>query len=420
MTRSGGSRGLHLRPRRRRRWFRWLVVALVVVVLLAIAAVARAATLRVPGLTAKRVLPASASVPGRPPAIAWPGQGQSALEVLGLGGLGSSGAQTPQPIASLAKVMTAYVVLHDHPLRAGQSGFEVTVGAADVADYQSRLAQAQSVMAVADGEQLSELQLLEGLLVASANNVSPILARYDAGSQSSFVAKMNSTARGLGMTSTTYTDPSGFNPSTVSTAVDQLRLADQSMADPVFARIVDMPSADLPVAGTVANFDTAIGSGGFIGIKTGSDSSSGGCFVFANRQGAGHAGITILGVVLGLDRGDQSTSALIAASVQAATSMVHSVAAGVGVHTVLPAGTVVEGYSNGQGGRVVATTSAPLEAVGWGGQVFPLAFSGSPVGGHLSSGQPVGAVSTGGQTVPVVVSSSLSQAGWSWRFEHLL
>lgn len=336
------------------------------------------------------------------------------MGVLGLGSLGTSGTQSPRPIASLAKVMTAYVVLHDHPLSDGQSGFDVTIGARDVADYRARLNQGQSVMAVAAGEHLSEGQLLEGLLVASANNVGPILAEQDAGSLPAFVAKMNSTARLLGMTATTYTDPSGFNPSTVSTAADQLLLAGQAMANSEFAKIVDMRSVDLPVAGIMTNFDQAVGTNGFIGIKTGSDSSSGGCFMFANRRS-----ITMIGVVLGLDRGNPSTSALIAESTQAATTMVDSVAAAVRMRTVLPAGTVVETFTNGAGGKVTATTTSPLSAVGWGGQTFPLVLNVSPVGSHVSAGQTVGTVSTGGQSTPVTVSSTLSGGGWSWRFQHL-
>jgi serine-type D-Ala-D-Ala carboxypeptidase (penicillin-binding protein 5/6) len=61
---------------------------------------------------------------GRPPALAWPRQGQVAVAVEGVGLLGS---QTPIPIASVAKVMTAYVVLHDHPLTSTAGGPEITV-----------------------------------------------------------------------------------------------------------------------------------------------------------------------------------------------------------------------------------------------------------------------------------------------------
>ena len=68
------------------------------------------------------------------------------------------------------------------------------------------------------------LVVVVALLLPSANNVAVMLARYVSGSTGAFVDEMNATAASLGMTGTRYTDPSGYEPTTVSTAVDQLRL----------------------------------------------------------------------------------------------------------------------------------------------------------------------------------------------------
>src|SRR5207244_8385662 len=94
-----------------------------------------------------------------------------------------------------------------------------------VADTEARRRDGQSVVAVRAGEQLSERDALMAILLPSANNVSLLVARQVSGSVASFVAEMNRTARALGMTHTTYTDPSGYDDGTVSTALDQLRLA---------------------------------------------------------------------------------------------------------------------------------------------------------------------------------------------------
>jgi serine-type D-Ala-D-Ala carboxypeptidase (penicillin-binding protein 5/6) len=51
------------------------------------------------------------------------------------------------------------------------------------------------------------------------------------------------------MDHTTYTDPSGFAASTVSTAADQLRVFQQAMRFPVFGQIVSIGSVTLPVGG---------------------------------------------------------------------------------------------------------------------------------------------------------------------------
>ena len=134
------------------------------------------------------------------------------------------------------------------------------------------------------GEQLSERQALQALLLPSANNIAALLARYDAGGIAPFVARMNATARTLGMASSTYTDPSGFNDETVSTAADQLKLARAAMRIPAFAEIVDEPSVVLPVVGRVANYNGLVGEDGYVGIKTGSDRAAGGCLVFAKKS----------------------------------------------------------------------------------------------------------------------------------------
>jgi D-alanyl-D-alanine carboxypeptidase (penicillin-binding protein 5/6) len=154
-------------------------------------------------------------------------------------------------------------------------------------------------VSIAAGEQLTELQALQALLLPSANNIAAVLARWDAGSAERFVARMNATARSLGMTHTRYTDPSGYDDATVSTAADQVRIVDRAMRLPVFASIVATPSATLPVAGTVHNTNTLLGRNGFVGVKTGSTAAAGGCFAFRANRWIDGKRTTITGVVLG-------------------------------------------------------------------------------------------------------------------------
>jgi D-alanyl-D-alanine carboxypeptidase (penicillin-binding protein 5/6) len=246
--------------------------------------------------------------------LAWPGEGEAAVAVEGLGNLGASGSEEPVPIASLAKVMTAYLVLRDDPLEPDEEGFEIQIGPRDVEDLQRRLALNQSVVTVEVGEELSERQALEALLLPSANNVAALLAVHAAGSVEAFVAEMNEAAAELGMGRTHYTDPSGFEDTTVSTVADQLRLARAAMADPTFAQIVALPVAYLPVVGEVANFNELVGHEGFVGIKTGSDQAAGGCLLFARRIEVGGHTRTVLGAVLGQREGDFIQAALVSAS----------------------------------------------------------------------------------------------------------
>ncbi|HEU4977623.1 MAG TPA: hypothetical protein VFT42_01880 [Solirubrobacteraceae bacterium] len=232
----------------------------------------------------------------------WPRHGQGAY-VLGDGGPAVSPHQRPVPIASVAKVMTAYVLVKRHPLHPGESGPRFVVDADDVADTDARRRDGQSVVALSAGEELSERDALMAILLPSANNVAVLVARQVSGSVGAFVAQMNRTARALGMSHTTYTDPSGYDDGTVSTALDQLRLARVVAKDPTLAAAMATRSYWLPVAGTVTNTDALLGHDGFVGMKTGSDRAAGGCFMFRAVWPTERGERSLIGVVLG-QRGD--------------------------------------------------------------------------------------------------------------------
>lgn len=221
--------------------------------------------------------------------IAWPASGVSAAGISGIGVLPGPGASQPVPIASVAKVMTAYVILRDHPLGAGEQGPVIVVQPGEAAAYPAQRGNGDSLVPVTAGEQLTERQALEALLLPSADNMAWILARWDAGRQAVFTARMNTTARRLGMTRTRYTDPSGLSASTTSTAADQVRLGLAAMSEPALAQIVALRSAVIPVAGVVRNYNTLLGQDGITGLKTGSDTAAGGCVLLAAWERArGH------------------------------------------------------------------------------------------------------------------------------------
>ncbi len=261
---------------------------------------------------------------GYPRALIWPRQGQGALALAGHSPAASP-HERPVPIASLAKVMTAYLVLERYPLRGLQEGFTITVSAAQ-AQAEARDASAGgSVVRVRAGEELSERQLLEALLIPSGNNIAELLAVLVAGSEQGFLAEMNEEASALGMRQTLYTDPSGFDPSTVSTAADQLRVLQRAMRYSVFREVVSTSRVTLPVAGTVENFNPLIAEG--YGGKTGSDREAGGCLAFFTEVTLGGRAQTVAGVVLGQGEGSD-TSEILSAAGEAAVTLVDSMRTG--------------------------------------------------------------------------------------------
>ncbi len=249
---------------------------------------------------------ASSFSEGTPPEIPWPDQGQAAVGAAvggqGSGVLAASPNATPQPTGSVAKVMTALVVLEERPLRVGEQGPTILVTEQDVQDYRQMLAQGQSVVPVVAGEVLTEYQALQGLLLPSANNFALMLARWASGSLQQHLDRMSAEARRLGMTQTAFADASGFSPQTRSTPSDLIRLGEAAMRNPVIAQIVDQPEAVLPVAGVVYNVNAVLGQDGIVGIKTGNTPEAGGCYLFAatDRLDDGRE-ILLFGAVQGME-----------------------------------------------------------------------------------------------------------------------
>lgn len=256
----------------------------------------------IPNPTLRLNLPKTVSTAGKSVHLPWPSssQAQAAVVIPGVGTMGSHGPiTTPMPIGSITKVMTAYLVLKKYPLSRHQSGPSLTITAKDVAEYQKDVKGQQSVLPITVGEKLTEKQLLQGLLIASGNNVATLLARWVSGSQAAFVKQMNLEAKKLGMTNTTYVGPVGMSTKDVSTVMDQIKLAEATMKYPVFAHISAQPQATLPYTGTVYNFDSVLGQAGIIGVKTGSTIYTGGCFIFAAAEKVKNHTVTVYGGILG-------------------------------------------------------------------------------------------------------------------------
>jgi len=257
------------------------VRAAILLLLLVVAGVAAWSYFRpIPTVAATGSLPASEVIAGTPPALPWPARGSAAVSAQNLGFIGSSGNEQAIPAASVTKVMTALGILEDKPLKRDEQGPTITITNTDVQAYSADVAGNQSALEVRVGEQLTELQLLQGMLIPSANNFAETLARWDAGSIDAFVAKMNARTAALKLTHTRFADTSGADAGSVSTPTDLMELGVAAMQQDVFAQIVGMAQVQLPVVGVVYSTDHVLGQNGIFGIKTGSGFSTGANFLF--------------------------------------------------------------------------------------------------------------------------------------------
>ncbi|WP_037727428.1 D-alanyl-D-alanine carboxypeptidase family protein [Streptomyces scopuliridis] len=344
----------------------------------------------------------------------WPDEGQGAVEVEGVGTIGTYGQQKPAPIASVAKVMTAYVILRDHPITGEQVGpkIEVDKKAGEEANRPD-----ESTAPIKEGQQFTQKQMLQLLMIPSGNNAARLLARWDAESEPTFVEKMNAAAKDLGMTNTTYTDPSGLESSTVSTATDQLKLGKAVMQNDVFREIVNLPQVEIPgIDNLIINNNSILLEPGVSGIKTGSSTPAGGNLLWTANTIIDGQNRRIVGMVMGAQKGVKLWDKLELA-IQNSLKLIKTAQDGVTSTTVVKKGDVVGYVDDGLGGRTPVVSTKDLKAVGWAGLQVKLNLTeGKETVPHTAaSGTVVGEVTvgtgTGKVSAPVALQEDLAEPG---------
>jgi serine-type D-Ala-D-Ala carboxypeptidase (penicillin-binding protein 5/6) len=231
--------------------------------------------------------------------LAWPAYGQSAVGAVGYGILDSHGAQVTAPMASVTKVITALAVMKQKPLAPGNQGPTITITAEDVAAYNDYNSKGGSVVTVSEGEQISEYQALQAMLLPSANNMADTLARWAFGSIDKYKAFTNTYMKQLGMSGTLIDDASGFSPKSTSTAENLTALGLIFENNPVLKDVASQASAEIPVAGTIHSTNWLLGVDSVSGIKTGNTEEAGGCFLFASNRTIGGQPVTVVGAIMG-------------------------------------------------------------------------------------------------------------------------
>jgi D-alanyl-D-alanine carboxypeptidase (penicillin-binding protein 5/6) len=338
------------RPQRRKVWpffavpLGIIVLALMINYLRPLPAPAATVSLQTPGTSV--------------PALAWPTWGQQAVAAGGYGQLAVNGSQTPLATASIAKVILSLCVLEKLPLKIGDAGPTYTLNAQDVELYQMYADQDGSLVPVVEGERLTEYQMLEALMIPSANNIADSLVTKVFGSHDAYVAYANDYLLRNGLAQTHIgTDASGYDASTISTASELTRIGLLSLKSPVLMRIAGEKSTTLPVAGTVQNYDTVLGVNGITGLKTGNNEADPGAFLFTADAHIGGQVIPLAGAVMGAD--DLDTA------LQSSTVLVDSLQKGFEQVVLSNAGHAVGTMSTawGQSSQIVTTT--PLQLVRW-------------------------------------------------------
>jgi D-alanyl-D-alanine carboxypeptidase (penicillin-binding protein 5/6) len=352
--------------------------------------------------------------------LTWPASGEAAVSILGTSILETHGDQKPIPTASTAKLITALSVLSKKPLKPGEQGPVITLTDSDVAIYNAYVAQGGSVMRVVAGEQITEYQMLQAIMLPSANNIADSLATWAFGSLQAYSAYANTYVTGKGLDDTHVgTDASGLSPTTVSSARDLVRLGQEAMQNPVLAGIVGQSTATgMPVVGTVKNVNFLLGTDGIVGVKTGNTEEAGGVFVGAAHTIVNGKQATIVTTVIG--------SQSLFSAMKESLNLIESSQANFKPVTVAKTGTVVGRYKAPWGDSVPAVITKDMKLSGWGSSSVSYTTRLRQVPGDSRAGTTVGTanVAASGYTkalsAPVELRGNIASPSVWWRLLHPL
>ncbi|MFD8019914.1 serine hydrolase [Streptomyces lavendulae] len=363
--------------------------------------------------------------------IPWPAKGQAAVRLPGSGDVATFGEQKPMPTASVAKVMTAYVILKGHPLRKNDPGPRIEVDAAAVADGNSQ--DESRIRGLTAGSKYSQLDMLKMLMIPSGNNIARLLARWDSGSTTTdaFVAKMNAAAKELGMNDTTYTDPSGLDAGTVSTAADQLKLAEAVMKEEAFRAVVALPQdtiEGLPEPLINNNGSLLLAPGLSVkGIKTGSSTPAGGTLMWAAYKTVGTQTQLILGTMMDqrVDGPDPEARRSLDLVKENSGKVIGAVRSALAEMPAVRKGQLVGYVDDGLGGRTPLVATKDLSVIGVPGQQLRLSLGagGKSLPHEAKAGTEVGVLTVGdgdgARSVPVAVGKDLVEPSFGARVTRL-
>ncbi len=359
----------------------------------------------------KVVVPSSATA-----SIAWPAFGASAFGVLGEPGVaGSSGSTTPLPIASISKIVTALVTLEAKPLKAGESGPTITFSAADHALYSKYVKLQGTVAPMATGSSMTEHEVMQVALIASANNYAEALADWAFGSEPAFVAATKTWLASHHLDATTLVEPTGINPANVSTATDLVKLGTLALANPIVSAIVDTPTLTLPGVGTVKDTNRLLGKEGVFGIKTGTLVPAGSNLLFAAHYTVAGKRLTIVGAVVGAKDRDTLYPAV--------TALLTAIKGGFHAVTLAKKGQSFATYSTAWNGAADAVAGADVKAVVWSNSKISSIVTPAPIRFGAKGAKAGVATFTVGTTniaVPLVLSRGIVDPGPWWRLANPL
>jgi D-alanyl-D-alanine carboxypeptidase (penicillin-binding protein 5/6) len=369
--------------------------------------------------------PVSASTPVLPaagtsgilaitPAEAAAGEDAATASTLAVDPIAIGGGTDALPMASVAKIITALVVLDAKPLAVGEAGPGYPLVTADYQDYLDYTAAGARTVIVFPGETWTQRELLQAMILGSSNNHADTLARWAFGSVEDYVTAANAWLTENGMTDTRVADANGLLDESAGTGADLARIAGLAATQPVIADIIANPASALVNQRGVSNTTAFLPELGITGISRSYTDAGGVCFLFTAAVTVGEKTFNFAGGFIGEPDYDTLTADL--------EALMASATAGVTELPVLAEGDVYASFSTAWGDEADAVVATPRTRFGWQAAV--------PTDAEVSldeiatgrAGSKVGRVSVDafGETVTstLELDDTLTDPGPGWRLLH--
>lgn len=353
-----------------------------------------------------------------------PDTGSSALSIAGAdeylgaeasGIWASSGDDSPRPLASITKLITALVILDARPLAdENDPGPTITFTSANNDLYDQYYVMGATIAAMPTGSSMTLREALAAMLIPSASNYADVVSRWTFGPRWAFLEAARAWLAKNGLTGTTIVEPTGIDPGNTSTPTDLIALGKLAAQHPVVAQIAGSASANLPGVGTVYNTNSLLGTSGITGLKTGNLGGDTHNLLYTAKVDIGTGTpLSVVGVVMGGGSRQSVNDAVV--------GLLDSVRSGFHTVPVAAQGQVVGSYSTAWGASVDIVIATDASIFTWSDTPIEVAMT-TAEPNTFADGEVVGTVTwTAGPktaTADLVIDGSIESPSDWWRLTH--
>lgn len=346
----------------------------------------------------------------------WPEQGRAAVGFINKNTKETNcrtfGDTEKFPTASIAKIITSLVILEKYPLTENYDGPIITMTESDIARLNATIQQSGSFVAIHAGEQLTERQILQGILMASANNLADGLAVWAFGSLENYRAAAEIWLKENNLSNIKIgSDASGLDPETQASSADLCKLILIASQNSAFTQIVSTKSVTFPLIGELKNTNSLIEQENIIGGKTGFTPEAGYGFVTLVNIDVNNSNQLAAVAVLGQSSYDEAFSQT--------QKLIDSLENNLTVHNLAKKGQIIGQVNSDWNKKIDLIAQDNIDVISWIDEPAKYEiFSYTENRRSLQANKSIGKVYFSGKSVNIMTKTELSHPNFLWRILH--